>query len=403
MRILRVHNRYQQRGGEDAVFEAEVALLQAYGDTVQIIDLSNDSIATSRSPRATAKLALDTIWSTSGRRLVADAVAASEPHVVHFDNTFPLISPAAYSVARDHGAAVVQTLHNYRLVCPAATLYRDRAVCEDCLGRSPLPGVVHGCYRHSRSQSAVVASMLTAHRLSRTWLRDVDRYIALSGFARSKFIEGGLPASLIAVKPNFVTIEPESEKTERSDFLFVGRLAPEKGVRTLLAAVRRMNGIHVRVAGDGPLAAEVASACALNPALTVLGRLDPAQVRREMRSCRALVFPSEWYEGFPLTILEAFACGTPVIASRLGAMADIVDHGRTGLLFEPGNAEDLAEKMRWAHAHPNDMRVMGENARREYELTYTPDRNYTLLMGIYDEAIAHARRRDRRGPVPGQA
>lgn len=381
------------------MFEAEVALLQDHGDAVRVIEVTNDAIEAARTPFDSAALALTTIWSRSGRRLVADAATEFGPDIVHFDNTFPLVSPGAYGAARKHGAAVVQTLHNYRLVCPAATLYRDGAVCEDCLGKMPLPGVVHGCYRRSRPQSAVVASMLAAHRLRRTWSRDVDRYIALSDFARSKFVEGGLPGPLIAVKPNFVTIEPEPGGTERSEFLFVGRLAPEKGVRTLLAAALQTSDIHLRVAGDGPLAAEVKSAGDTNPGLTALGRLNPAQVRREMRTSRALVFPSEWYEGFPLAILEAFACGMPVIASRLGAMVDIVNDSHTGLLFAPGDAEDLAVKVRWAHEHPDEMRVMGDNARREYELKYTPDRNYSLLMGIYNEALAHARRRTRQDSV----
>lgn len=393
MRILRVHNRYQRRGGEDAVFGAEVALLQERGDSVRVIEVTNDAIEAARSPRDSAALALTTIWSRSGRRLVAGAAAEFGPDVVHFDNTFPLVSPGAYGAARNHGAAVVQTLHNYRLVCPSATLYRDGAVCEDCLGKTPLPGVLHACYRHSRPQSAVVAAMLAAHRLRRTWSRDVDRYIALSDFARSKFIEGGLPARLIATKPNFVSGESAPGHGDRTDILFAGRLTPEKGVRTLLAAAQHLEEIHLRIAGDGPLAREVVIAAHANHGITALGLLRSEQVRQEMRLATSLVFPSEWYEGFPLTILEAFASGTPVITSRLGAMTEIVEDGRTGLLFEPGNARELAAKIHWAHDHPREMHAMGENARAAYEAKYTPDRNYALLMDIYREAIEHAQAR----------
>ena len=158
-----------------------------------------------------------------------NAIDAFGPDIVHFDNTFPLISPAAYSAARKRDVAVVQTLHNYRLLCPTATLYRDAAVCEDCVGHLvPLPGIVHGCYRDSRAQSTVVAAMLTTHRLRRTWSRDVNRYIALTEFARSRFAEGGLPSELISVKPNFVAPVPDKRHAEHGDVLFVGRLARKR-------------------------------------------------------------------------------------------------------------------------------------------------------------------------------
>ncbi len=392
MRILRVHNRYQQRGGEDAVFEAEVALLQTYGDDVQIIDLSNDTIDTSRSPITTASLAIGTVWSKQGRRLVADAVARFEPDIVHFDNTFPLISPAAYAVARRHGAAVVQTLHNFRLLCPAATLYRDGAVCEDCLGKAPVPGIVHGCYRQSRAQTGVVAAMLVSHRTRRTWSRDVDRYITLTEFARGKFVEGGLPADRLQVKPNFVdTMAPTL--TERGDhLLYVGRLAEEKGIQTLLAA-QTLHQRPVRVAGSGPLSGQLGTDPASDGTLTWLGLLGRDQVRMEMTRAQALIFPSEWYEGFPVTIAEAFASGLPVIASRLGSMAELVDDGVTGLLFTPGDAHDLAAKIEWASMHPGELGRMGENARRVYEAKYTPERNYEMLMDVYRQAIAQRQQR----------
>jgi glycosyltransferase involved in cell wall biosynthesis len=394
VRILRVHNRYQQRGGEDAVFEAEVALLRERNEIVQELEVANQAIAPSRLPLASAKLALATVWSPTGHRLVADAIDAFRPDVVHFDNTFPLVSPAAYTAARKRGTPVIQTLHNYRLLCPSATLYRNGAVCEDCIGHLvPLPGVIHGCYRDSRAQSTVVAAMLATHRLRRTWSRDVDRYIALSDFARSIFVEGGLPPHLISVKPNFVVPVADPRLEDHGDVLFVGRLAPEKGVTTLLAAASLLEDSVIRIAGDGPLAGELATAVQQGAQVLPLGRLTPDLVKREMLSARALVFPSEWYEGFPLTILEAFAAGLPVIASHLGAMTEIVEDGRTGLLFEPGNLTDLAAKIRWAHANPEQMRAMGENARREYEANYSPDRNYGLLIEIYEQAIHHAQYR----------
>jgi len=393
MRILRIHNRYQQRGGEDSVFEAEYALLERHGQEIYRLEFTNDDIPSKPSAIDSLKLTGNTIWSRSARQRIREAVEGFKAEVVHFDNTFPLISPAVYSVISEAGVAVVQTLHNFRLACPNGLFFRDGHPCEDCLGKTPpYPGVVHACYRESRAQTAVVAAMLTTHRLRRTWSRDVDRYIALTNFAKDKFIEGSLPANKIVVKPNFVVSEPPEGQKDDGHFLFVGRLSSEKGIGTLLAA-QKMHKQDLHVAGDGPLKEQVLRQASALPSLRALGRLDRDDVRAEMLSARALVFPSEWYEGFPMTLVEAFACGLPVIASRLGSMAEIVEDGVTGLFFEPGQATDLAAKMRWASAHSDEMRRMGLNARREYEAKYTPERNYEMLMDIYEQAIQQSRNR----------
>jgi glycosyltransferase involved in cell wall biosynthesis len=310
--------------------------------------------------------------------------------VVHFHNTFPLISPAAYAACQRLGVPVVQTLHNFRLLCPNSLFFRDDHPCEDCLGKTPpWPAAAHACYRGSRQQTAVVATMLTAHRLRRTWQKDVNRYIALSEFSRHKFIAGGFPAAKVAVKPNFVDSIPRAFAIERCGFLTVGRLSVEKGVPTLLGAWDRQESpSRIRVVGDGPLWDDVAAVAARQPKLHQLGRLSRDEVLTEMQAAIALVFPSECYENFPVSIAEAFASGLPVIASRHGAMAEIVRDGQTGLLFEPGNADDLVAKAQWASSHPHEMRQMGAAARLEYESKYTASHNYEQLMAIYRDAIA---------------
>lgn len=389
MRILRVHNRYRQAGGEDVCFESEVELLRDHGHDVATLVVTNEAIAVDRAPLSAARLASSTVWSRSGRARVAEAVAAHRPEIVHFDNTFPLLSPAAYSAARSSHAAVVQTLHNYRLVCPAATLYRDGSPCHDCVGRAvAVPGVMHGCYRDSTAESAVVAVMLATHRLRRTWSRDVDRYISLTRFARNLFTEGGMPPDRISVKPNFVHAPlPPATRPRQDVFLFAGRLSPEKGIETLLEAASRLPaGYQVHVAGDGPLRHRVADARGAGVPVVPLGRIDHCAVTDAMRQARALVFPSVWYEGCPMTLIEAFASGLPVIASRLGAMVEMIDHGQNGLLVAPGDAADLASTLRWAADNPVAMARMGEHARRTYERLYTPERNYSILMEIYDRA-----------------
>jgi glycosyltransferase involved in cell wall biosynthesis len=396
MHILRIHNRYLQRGGEDVSFESEVRLLRSAGHTVTTLEFNNTDIPEHASNVERLRLATTTVWSRQAQDRLATAIEAQRPNVAHFDNTFPLVSPSAYTTCRQHNVAVIQTLHNYRLLCPSATFYRDGRPCEDCLRKTPpWPGVMHACYRSSRAQTAVVVAMLTAHRSRRTWSRDIDRFIAPTEFVRSKFLEGGVPPERIIVKPNFVDVAPSPRRSDEGAFLFVGRLAPEKGIVTLVQAVRMLPSyVPVRIAGDGPLNGVVEVASTTVPNVFPLGALDHGSVFDELRRARALIMPSEWYETFGLTIIEAFAAGTPVIASRLGAMMELIDDGRTGLLFEAGNADDLAAKVRWAADHPAEMVLMGQNARQEYEAKYTPERNYDLLMAIYRDAIAHAASRN---------
>jgi glycosyltransferase involved in cell wall biosynthesis len=295
---------------------------------------------------------------------------------------------------------VVQTLQNYRLLCPAATLQNDGCVCEECLGRSPWRGVLHACYRDSRAATAVVVLMLSVHRWLGTWSKMVDYYIALTEFVRAKFIEGELPAEKIVVKPHFVFRDPGVRDGRGEYALFVGRLAEEKGLRTLLAAWERLNNrVPLEIVGDGPLRAElVAQVSRLGlsrvwrgkPAATSIsfhGHLTPDHLTPVMKRARFLLFPSIWYEPFGLTNVEAFACGVPVIASRLGAMQEIVEDGRTGLHFTPGDADDLAAKVDWAWTHPDEMQVMGRAARAEYDAKYTAERNYQMLRGIYQRVL----------------
>ncbi|BBM69084.1 glycosyl transferase family 1 [Rhodothermus marinus] len=385
IRVLIVHNYYTQPGGEDAVFEAEKTLLERMGHEVIPFVEDNARLNGVNPLRA----AVNAVWSRESQERIRQFIRERKPDVAHFHNTFLMISPAAYYACKEEGMPVVQTLHNYRLICPGALLMREGRVCEECVGRAvPWPGVLHGCWRGSRLQTSVVAAMLTLHRAMKTWTEQVDCYIALTEFARRKFIEGGLPAEKIVVKPNFVDPDPGMGKHEGNFALFVGRLSPEKGVRTILQAWRLLEGVPLKVVGDGPLRAEIEAFVRREglEQVEVLGRRPREEVFRLMQEARVLVFPSEWYEGFPMTIAEAFACGLPVIASRLGAIAEIVEEGRTGLLFNPGSPEDLAAKVEWAWAHPRELAEMGREARREYEQKYTAEKNYEMLMAIYERA-----------------
>jgi glycosyltransferase involved in cell wall biosynthesis len=385
MKVLAVHNRYQQPGGEDQVFLAETALLESYGHRVVRYSTHNDRV------EGMNRLALagSTLWNSSTYQELRALIRQERPHVAHFHNTFPLISPAAYYAAKAEGVPVVQTLHNYRLLCPNALFFRDGRVCEDCMGKViPWPGVVHKCYRGSRAASGLVAAMLTTHRVLRTWTRMVDVYVALTEFARRKFVEGGLPAGRIMVKPNFVYPNPGPGEGRGGYALFVGRLSPEKGVGTLLAAWERLDRwIPLKVVGDGPLTEQVVEAANRHPYVKYLGYRPAEEVYALMKEASMLVFPSEWYETFGRVVAEAFATATPVIAADIGVVAELVEPGHTGLRFRPGDPEDLAAQVGWFLSHPEEHARMRREARAEFEAKYTAEKNHQMLMEIYESAL----------------
>ena len=390
--MLIVHNYYQQPGGEDQVFATEGTILEQYGHTVIRYTRHNDEVK----EIGPVRLGALTLWNKAVYQELRTLIRRERPEVVHFHNSFPLISPSCYYAARTEGVPVVQTLHNYRLLCPSSTkLLRSGQICELCLGKTfPWPGILYACYRNSRAQTAVAASMLAIHHLLGTWQNQVDVYIALTEFARRKYIEGGLPVGNIVVKPNVVHPDPGIQSGRGHYALFVGRLSPEKGMRTLMKAWEGMEGIPLKIAGDGPRMPELHHWVQAQPHATVdiMGHVPTGQIADLIKGARFVVFPSECYETCPMSLVEAFACGVPAITSKLGAMAEIVEDGRTGLHFEPGNAEDLAAKVEWAWGHEKEMEIKGKEARREYERKYTAERNYEMLMEVYQQAIKGARR-----------
>jgi glycosyltransferase involved in cell wall biosynthesis len=287
---------------------------------------------------------------------------------------------------------VVQTLHNYRLLCPGANFLREGRVCEECLGRTiAWPGVWHACYRDSHAASAAPTAMLAVHYGLQTWQRKVDVYVALTEFARRKHIDGGIPAERLMVKPNTLQSDP-GLKTGLGDYaIFIGRLSEEKGIRLLLNAWSKLSrNIPLLVVGDGPLRDEVRADVARYElvAVSFLGSLPRHETLRLLHRARFLVLPSTCFESFPMVVVEAFACGVPVITSGHGAPAEIVIDREMGLHFEAANSEDFASQVVWAWTHTEELRDMGRAARREYEEKYTCEVNYQRLMEIYGMALA---------------
>jgi glycosyltransferase involved in cell wall biosynthesis len=386
VKVLLLHNRYQIAGGEDGVVAAEQQLLRDRGHPVAVLEVSNDAIQGGWQQLQAARNA---IYSFQSKQKVRALIQEFRPDVVHVHNFFPLLSPSVYDACEQEGVAVVQTLHNYRLGCPKAMFFRDSQICEACLGQPlPWPSIRYGCYRESRAQTAVVATMLAWHRWQQTWWKRVSAFITLTEFQKQKLVQAGLPPQRMYVKPNFLFPPPPfSTEKDPTFLLFVGRLSQEKGVSVLIEAYRRQPDLPpLKIVGDGPLhhhLQEQVRQAHLTQQISFLGRQGKTEILQLMHQALALVFPSIWYEGFPLTIAEALACGLPVIAPQLGSMAEIIADGCTGLHFLPQDSLDLASKIRWLTEHPQERRGMAQSARQVYQQRYTPEVNYAHLISIY--------------------
>lgn len=389
LKILLGHNYYQQAGGEDIIYQSEVALLKSASHRVVEYTSTNHDLKKTNAFHA----AFNTIWSKPSQKELYEILKKEKPDIAHFHNTFLLMSPAVYYSCKEFHIPVIQTIHNYRLLCPTATLFREGNVCNQCVGKMfPWPAIQHGCYRNSRPQSGVVAAMLGFHKLVNTWENKVDVFIALTEFARNKLIEGGLASEKIVIKPNFISPDPGIGDTRRENYiLYVGRLTPEKGVFTLLHAWRSLKKIKntkLLIVGDGVLKDAVESFIKQQNLqnIELLGWQQREEVLRLLQTAQFLIFPSEWYEGLPTIILEAFACGLPVISSNLGAMSTTIEHEVNGLHFPAGNVDVLASSIDWGISNLDKMNKMGRNARIEFERKYTREQNLKLLLSIYENA-----------------
>jgi glycosyltransferase involved in cell wall biosynthesis len=390
MKILMLHNRYRERGGEDYSSAAEVELLRSAG-----IDCTFHQVDNRDMQSTGIAAAVNAVWSRDRAREISGIVRDRQIDLVHVQNFFPQLSPAVHWAARQAGAAVVQTLRNYRLACVNGQFFRDGQICEDCLGRSPIRGIVHRCYRDSFAASSAVGAMLVAHRMIGTWTRKVDRFIAVSEFIRTKLVEAGLPPDRVEVKPNFLPVVPaEPGPGAGGYFVYVGRLSQEKGIRTLLEAWKTLRSPvpGLKLVGSGPMDEFVKSVAAQIPQVVVLGPRSAAEVLDIVGRAEALMFPSEWYEGHPRVMIEALSVGTPIIASNVGAITEVVQDGVSGLQFRAGSAVDIAAKVKEFVANRDRISSMRLAARKTFLARYTAGENIKMMLRIYERARAQAAR-----------
>jgi len=383
MKVLIVHNRYKILGGEDLSTEAEVALLRCNGVEVDTFYVNNADIDIKH--RAT--LAMNTVWSKHFYREIREKIEQEKYDLVHVQNFFPLLSPSIFYACQKAGTKVVMSVRNYRLICPNAQMYVNGSVCMECVGKKiPVQAIWKKCYRKSAVTTSAVVAMLAFHNFLNTWKNKVDGYICVSEYVKSQLTLGGFGREKLFVKHNFVTtgLEPCFENGEY--YIFAGRLSEEKGIDILLNSFR-LSSKKLVIVGDGPLAETVRTFADENPNTVYLGRKSLEEIYLLISKARALIFPSKWHEPFGRTIVEAFAHGTPVIASAMGGITELIRDKHNGILFNPGQADGLQNAIDRFENVP-DNRLIRLNTYDTYKNNFLPAIHFNRIMSIYQQVLS---------------
>jgi len=388
LNILIAHNFYKQRGGEDVIFESESKLLEDHGHNIYRYAISNKDInGTFKSLAA----GVSAVYNSASARRIKEVIADFNPDVIHVHNFWPMISPAIFYEAKKANVPIVHSIHNFRLLCPSAYLYFDHAIYEKSINKVfPFDAIRKGVYRNSKIQTAVLAFMTAYHNKMGTWKNKIDQFIINTEFAKKKFLASSLELtdSQFYVKPNFVPdYQQDSHQRQRLDqYLFVGRLSEEKGLEVLVETFKRLK-LPITIVGDGPLKNLVEQAANECPTIHYVGFKNKQEVIEYLKTTRAMILPSLWYEGLPMTLMEAFCMGAPVIASNLGAMAETIVHGENGLLFETGSSVALEKQLNQLEQNENLRQKLASGARNAYLSRYTPEINYKMLVEVYQKAM----------------
>ena len=385
LRVLFAHNRYRNRGGEDESRDQEMYVLRSKGHEVVEYLVDNKDIQKTNYLSA----GIQSVWNMDQHRQLTTLMKEIRPDILKVDNYFPILSPSIFGAAKSLGVSTVLSVRNYRLICPGASLFRDGKICRDCVGsKLALSAIRHQCYRSSYFQSAAVALSNSFAHLRGTWQDSVDRYIAVSDFVKRELVRGGFPEDKISVKGNSI-VDTGVGDGSGGYALFVGRLIPEKGIATLLNAWKTIgSALPLKIIGEGTLENEVLRATETNPSIEYLKRKPISEVCDYMGRAAVLVFPSEWYEPFGRSIVEAYSKGTPVIGADTEPMRDMIESGETGLFFRSGDSEDLARTVLSLSKDKTRLTHMREQSRRQYLKSYSAEKNYNQMMTIFQHAIS---------------
>ena len=387
MKILVVHNRYLEPGGEDAVVQAEKTMLEAEGHEVILYEGLNAEINSLNFFQKFIFFSKDVFWSKKVFHELQHIINQHKPDVAHFHNIFLALTPSAYDACFQSQVPVVQTLHNYRMLCANGIFFREGKTCEDCLKKGMFSAVCHRCCRKSFFLSWVIIRILRDLRYKKDLLDKVHEFIVLSEFSKRKFVENGFPEGKVVVKPNFVNVKTSQNSSKKGGALFVGRLCDYKGVDVLHEAFQRLPQIPLAIIGEGPLVDKVKQYAKEMDHVEFLGRQSYHDVIKKMTKSACVIFPSACYETFGRVIIEAYACGVPVIVSDAGAAAELVQEEKTGFIFESGNSYQLAQKIQRLMDDHDLRKLMANNAREVYEEKYTEAVNYHQLIKIYSNKI----------------
>lgn len=383
-KVLIVHNKYQHIGGEYTVVESERLLLQSRGHEVLTYFRDNSELNNINILQK-IYLLFNLLFNIKTYKDISRLIEVHKPDVCHVHNIIPLVSPSVYIVCKRKNIPVVQTIHNYRYGCVNGNLFLNNRVCEKCINSKIPYSIYYKCYRNSFLQTIFILLIMINRSHGIRWGKNINRYIVLSEFAKKKNIEIGIPVDKIVIKPNFILDNEREQVTKDNEFLYVGRLEEKKGILDLLEVLKKMPNIKLNIIGGGPLLSKVVN-CG-NQNVKYLGQVDHNSVLNELSKCKALIFPSKWYEGMPMVIIEAFSFSVPVISSKIGTMGEIIQHKVNGLLFEPGDIGDLEDKIKMLSENLIDIKNLSNNARITYIEKYNSELNYSKLIDIYEMAI----------------
>ncbi len=398
MKILLVHNFYGSTApsGENTAFVSEASLLRNRGHSIIEFTRHSDELL-HQGLYGTVRGALGTVWNPMSLRKLKSTLRETRPEIVHVHNTFPILSPSVLYATSDLNIPTVMTLHNYRIGCSAATALRKDEPCTLCLDKkSVLPALRYGCYRDNRIATLPVSLMIALHNAKNTWKKNVDAFITLTEFQRKKMVQFGIPEASLFVKPQFLENPPEPLPWRRreSKAVFIGRLYAAKGIHILIESWMKWgkNAAPLEIIGDGPMRNELMNAASKSEAassISFLGNLSHVEAMKRLSSAKLLILPSLCFEGFPMVVQEAYAHGVPIAASNIGSLPHLIAENRTGTLFAPGNAESLLASVQTLLADDKQLRILGAQAKQEFDSKYTAGKNYDILMSIYASAAAY--------------